>query len=421
MKILHINQSDLAGGGAIAAYRLHQGLRKQGLASKLLVGQVTQSDPLVALTPIIPFRKKLKNLADILGLNYVTQWGTQAINQHPFYQEADILNFHNLHGGYFNYLFIPQLTRHKPTIYTLHDMWSFTGHCSYSFGCQRWQKGCGKCPYPNTYPAIKRDSTALEWKLKNWVYHQTHLTIVTPSQWLMNQVKLSMLNHLDICHIPNGVNLDIYHPLDQQICRYFLGISHKKYVLLTSSINFHDPRKGSDLLIQALNLLPNAIRKETILLAMGVAGNVLEKAVDMAVYSLGYIHLDQLKAGVFAAADVFVLPTRADNLPLVLQEAMACGTPLVSFAVGGVPELVRPGVTGRLAEPENPQSLAHQIEQILVNREYRQQMAQKCREIARQEYDLSQQVQHYKQLYQQVQNPLPPKLQSDTAIAIPPD
>ncbi len=403
MRVLQINQSDLAGGAAIAAYRLHQGLLHQGIASKLLVGQVTQTDPLVAPTPPQPLRRKLKTLEGLLGVNYITRWSTYAIAQHPFYQEADVLNFHNLHGGYFNYLFLPYLTRYKPGIYTLHDMWSFTGHCSYSFDCKRWQKGCGSCPYLDIYPAIQRDGTALEWQLKNWVYQQAHLTIVTPSRWLMQQAQASMLHHLEIHHIPNGIDLETYRPLEKEFCRHFLGIK-QKYVLLASSINFHDPRKGSHLLIRALNLLPNTLKKDTVLLAMGTASHVLATEVDMAVYALGYIHLDQLKVGIFAAADLFVLPTRADNLPLVLQEALACGVPSVAFAVGGVPELVRPGVTGALAAPENPQDLAHKIEQLLADGETRQKMSQNCRAIAVQEYDLTQQVQRYGELYRQVQN-----------------
>ena len=403
MRVLQINQSDVTGGAAIAAYRLHQGLLRQGIGSKLLVGHVTQTDALVAPTPPQPLRKKLKNLEEWLGLRYITYWSTQAIAQHPFYQEADVLHFHNLHGGYFNYLFLPYLTRNKPAVYTLHDMWGFTGHCSYSFDCNRWQKGCGSCPYLDIYPSVQRDGTAIEWQLKNWVYYHAHLTIVTPSRWLMNQAQMSMLSHLEIRHIANGIDLETYRPLEQEWCRYFLGIRDKKYVLLTSSINFHDPRKGSHLLIQALNRLPPALKQETLLLAMGAAGDVLEAEVDMEVYALVYIHLDRLKAGIFAAADVFVLPTRADNLPLVLQEALACGTPSVAFAVGGVPELVRPGLTGALAEPENPQDLAQKIEQLLVDRETRQTMSQHCRAIAVQEYDLVQQAQRYGELYRQVQ------------------
>jgi hypothetical protein len=135
MRVLQINQSDVTGGAAIAAYRLHQGLLRQGIGSKLLVGHVTQTDALVAPTPPQPLRKKLKNLEEWLGLRYITYWSTQAIAQHPFYQEADVLHFHNLHGGYFNYLFLPYLTRNKPAVYTLHDMWGFTGHCSYSLLC----------------------------------------------------------------------------------------------------------------------------------------------------------------------------------------------------------------------------------------------------------------------------------------------
>ncbi|MCS6783553.1 MAG: glycosyltransferase, partial [Gloeomargarita sp. SKYG98] len=127
------------------------------------------------------------------------------------------------------------------------------------------------------------------------------------------------------------------------------------------------------------------------------------KEVDMAVLPLGYIQSDHVKAGIFGAADLFVLPTRADNLPLVLQEAMACGVPLVSFAVGGVPELVRPGVTGALAQPEDYRDLAYQIERLLTDETYRLTLAHNCRTIALQEYDLTLQVQRYRQLYQEVQ------------------
>ncbi|WAS06310.1 glycosyltransferase family 4 protein [Gloeomargaritales cyanobacterium VI4D9] len=403
MKVLHINQSDLGGGAGIASYRLHQGLLSQGIDSKLLVGIPQTDDPRVARVPRrnYPLTGLLKNITDELGLNYVSHLATWKIPSHKFYQEADILNLHNLHSGYFNYLFLPYLTQNKPAIYILHDMWAFTGHCANSFDCNRWQKGCGQCPYPDSYPAIKRDNTELEWKLKKWIYEQLKLIIVTPSQWLMNQVKLSILNRFVIHWIPHGIDIKLYIPLDKQECRRCLQIEQYRYILMTSALNLKDPIKGMDLLIKALNTLPKSMQKEIILLTMGDGDKPLKSQLDCDVLSLGYINLDQLKVMIFSAADLFIFPTRGDIFGLVAQEAMACGTPTVAFDVCGVPDLVRPGITGLLAEPENPQDLAHKIEQLLIDGETRQKMSQNCREIAVKEYDLTLQAQRYVQLYQQ--------------------
>ena len=138
MKILHINQSDISGGAAIAGYRLHQGLLAQGIDSKLLVGNVKTDDPHVAAVLRNPrIENQLNRISYRLGLNYINLLSSFAIPNHQFYQEADILNFHNLHTGYFNYLAIPKLTKSKPAVFTLHDMWSFTGHCAYSYDCDK--------------------------------------------------------------------------------------------------------------------------------------------------------------------------------------------------------------------------------------------------------------------------------------------
>ncbi|MEN9213798.1 MAG: glycosyltransferase family 4 protein [Gloeomargarita sp. DG_1_6_bins_138] len=403
MNVVHINQSDLGGGAAIAAYRLHQGLLQQGVQSRLLVGIVQKNDPLVARVPRrnYPLTRWLKHVTDNIGLNYVSHLATWKIPSHKFYQEADILNFHNLHTGYFNYLFIPYLTRRKPAVYTLHDMWAFTGHCAYSFDCQRWQIGCGQCPYPHIYPVIKRDNTRLELALKKRVYEQANLTIVTPSQWLAEQARLSILQKYPIYCIPHGIDTDIYVPLDKQECRRCLQINHK-YVLLISASNLQDRFKGTDLFIKAMNLLPDSLKKDTLILTMGDGGDFIKNEVDIDVFPLGYIEIDQLKAMIFSAADLFIFPTRGDTFGLVAQEAMACGTPTVAFDVGGVSDLVRPGMTGALAEPENAQDLAQKIEQLLVDPETRARMSQTGREIAVKEYNLALQAQRYIELYQQV-------------------
>ncbi len=405
MKVLHINQSDIGGGAAIASYRLHQGLLAQDIDSRLLVGSVKTSSNLVAGVPRKQrIENKLNRITGHFGFNYINHIGSFDIPKHPFYQSADILNFHNLHTGYFNYLAIPSLTENKPAVFTLHDMWSFTGHCAYSYDCTRWKNGCGKCPYPDTYPAVKRDNTHLEWKLKNWVYSRSNLTIVAPSNWLTEQAKQSMLNRFSIHHIPYGIDTEAYQPLDSEKCRYLLGIPSNKKVLLFAAESLKNSRKGGDLLVKALQNLPISLKAETMLLTFGCSSDNISKDLGISTINLGYTTSDRIKSIAYSAADLFIFPTRADNLPLVLQESMACGTPMVSFKIGGVPDLVRPGITGYLATPEDADDFCDGIMKLLEDENLRDEMSQNCRAIALEEYPLELQAKRYIDLYHQILN-----------------
>lgn len=404
MNILHINQSDLVGGAAIASYRLHNALIEAGVQSTLLVGKKHSNSHLVDTVYRRTLIEKIlrKGLFKPLGLNYIDLIASFDIPQHLFYQQASVLNFHNLHTGYFNYLAVSALTRHKPAVFTLHDMWSFTGHCAYSLDCDRWKYGCGKCPHPNIYPEIRMDNTRVEWKLKQWIYQHADLTIVTPSTWLTDLVKQSMLKHLPLHHIPNGIDIHLYQPLDRSNCRLQLGIPDNKKVLMFGAEILTDARKGSDLLHQALQRLPDSLKRDTVLLTLGKGSETLAEAVGIATVNLGYVSDEQRKAVAYSAADLFVFPTRNDNLPLMLQESMACGTPMVSFRVGGVPDLVRPGITGYLAQPEDVNDMTDGIVQLLEDDQLRKTMSSYCREIAVEEYSLALQVSRYMQLYEKL-------------------
>lgn len=407
MNVLHINQSDVSGGAAIAGYRLHQGLLAQGIDSKLLVGNVkTQSDRVDQAAPTFftPTEKVLWRILPRLGLNHIHRISSFDIPKHDWYKAADILNFHNLHTGYFNYLALPKLTATKPAVFTLHDMWSFSGHCAYSYDCSKWQTGCGQCPYPNTYPVISRDTSAIEWKLKNWAYNRSNLSIIAPSQWLANQARNSMLNSFPIHHIPYGIDTETYRPLDPESCRRALGLSQDRYVLLFSAASLTDPRKGGDLLQAALMRLPTTLKAEITVLTFGSGGETIADTVGIETLSLGYISSDHLKAVAYSAADIFLFPTRADNLPLVLQESMACGTPMVSFEIGGVSDLVRSDITGYLAKSEDTEDFKDGIIQLLRTPNLHQQMKLNCRKIALSEYSLELQAQRYITLYQQILN-----------------
>ncbi|EDX78627.1 glycosyl transferase, group 1 family protein [Coleofasciculus chthonoplastes PCC 7420] len=404
MQVLHINQSDITGGAAIAVHRLHQGLLAQGIDSRLLVDIVTTSSDRVAAIP--PRRRldyQIRRLTKHLGFNDIHLTSTFEIAKHPFYQAADVLHFHNLHSGYFNYLALPSLTKNKPAILTLHDMWGITGHCAYSFDCDRWKIGCGNCPYPDTYPPIQRDNTYLEWKLKHWAYSHSHLVAVaTTSHWLAEQAKQSMLGRLPVHHIPYSIDTQAYQPLDPELCRSLLGITRGKKVLMFGAQSLTNPRKGGDLLLKALSGLPDSLKSEIVLLIMGNRGEKMVESLGIPSLNLGFVGSDRLKAIAYSAADLFLFPTRADAFGLVAQEAMACATPVVSFKVGGVPDIVRPGITGYLAQPEDASDFSAGIMQLLEDQALRDRLGQQSREIILEEYALEVQAQRYLQLYGKV-------------------
>ncbi len=404
MNVLHINQSDIIGGASIAGYRLHEGLLAQGVDSRLLVGKETISSDRVTTIKRNPLEKQLGSITWRLGLNYIHCVSTFNIPKHSFYKEADVLNFHNLHSGYFNYLALPKLTQNKPAVVTLHDMWSFTGHCAYSYDCDRWKSGCGKCPYPDVYPPIKLDNTRLEWQMKNWAYHRSNLTIVSPSNWLTKLAGSSLLNRFPIHWIPNGIDTEVYQPLDREHCRSVLNIPKQKKVLMFGADTIIDFRKGGDLLLKALASLQPSLKAQTLLLILGNGGEAIVEEIGIQTLNLGYVGSDRFKSIAYSAADLFIFPTRADNLPLMLQESLSCGLPIVSFNLGGVPDLVRPGVTGYLAVAEDIKDFSYGIIQLLEDQNLRDRMSHQCRDIALQEYSLALQAQRYIDLYRAIQN-----------------
>jgi glycosyltransferase involved in cell wall biosynthesis len=391
---------DLAGGAVIAANRLFHGLRKQGVNAKMLVGKSSfENDNIKILPHNFTGEKILSRLNVPFGLNYIQYYSTFSLSKNEFFKQADVLNFHTIHSGYFNYLALPKLTHLKPAVFTLHDAWSFTGHCGVSYDCEKWKTGCGKCPYPNNYPPIKRDATKLEWKIKENIFSRSKLTIVTPSKWLMNLAKQSLIGRLDIHHIPYGLDTEVFKPLDPAHCRNVLGIPKEKKVLMFGAMGLTEYGKGGDLLVKALKKIPDSVKKSVVLLTLGQADELFKNNIDILTINLGYVSGDRMKAIAFSAADIFVFPTRSDNHPCIVQESLACGTPVISFNVTGVPELVRPGITGYLAQPENADDFLTKILQLLEEDKKREDMKISCRQIAVEEYGLDIQAQRYKELF----------------------
>jgi glycosyltransferase involved in cell wall biosynthesis len=403
MNVLHINQSDIAGGAAIAANRLHRGLQKNNINSRMLVGHAkSQSKYVDSLISHPVLNLLLNTLGYLIGLNYINILNTFKIPNHKFFKEADVINLHNLHAGYFNYLALPKLSRKKAILFTLHDMWSFTGHCAYSMECERWKNGCGKCPYPKTYPEIRIDNTYLEWKIKNWIYRNCSFTIVTPSKWLANLARESMLKDFPIHHIPYGIDTEEFKPLEYQQCRHILGIPNDINVMMYCAYSLIDPRKGGDELFKILDKIPNSLKKNSMLLTIGNSAEGLSELIDIKTLNLGFVGGDKLKTIAYSSADLLIFPTIADNLPLTLQESMACGTPMISYDVGGVSELVRHGITGYLSKYKDRTDFCNGIKSLLEDKTLRDKLSHNCRTIALEEYGMELQIDRYIELYNNI-------------------
>ncbi|PJZ70266.1 hypothetical protein CH373_12380 [Leptospira perolatii] len=404
MRSLQINQSDTFGGAAIASYRLHQVLLQKKIDSKLLVGTVRERDPNIARVPrYLLAEKVIRQFTRRIGLNYLEYFRSLRIDRHPFVENADVVNLHNLHTGYFNYLAIPRLSKKKPLVLTMHDMWTITGHCAYSLDCGKWESGCGACPYPNVYPEIRMDLTKLEWRLKSWAFGKPRITVITPSLWLKQIAEKSLLKNQEILHIPNGLNLKIYKPLPKAVSRKRLGIGARDFVIMFAAHDLSDPRKGlSDIVSAAITLSEESVvRRKITLLLLGQNSNIPKNLFpdSINVVMPGYLNDDQDKVHCFSAADVFFFPTQADNLPIVLQESMACGTPMISYPVGGVPELVRDGKTGMIIQKGDRRSLVHSFRTLLQDLEFAKRLSNNCRRLAESEYSDELQAERYIKVY----------------------
>jgi len=402
MKILMMHRGDGdMGGGQVQMNRLQSGLRSRGVDARILCRDRSRQES-VRMPTYARIENQLGKVTRRLGMNEMHLVSSFAVKKLTEFIDADLIDFHCLHCETLSYLALPDLTRRKPAVFTFHDMWPLTGHCHASLECDRWKTGCGKCPHLDVDPTARRDATALEWRLKRMAYNHSRFTIVTPSKWLHDRTKESMLGEFPVHHIPHGIETDIYKPLDKIHCRVLLGIPEDKNVVLCAMESMQRPLKGADLLVQALRRLPADLSRNSILLLFGHANQEILSHIPMPVVNLGYLHNPRLKALAFSAADVFIHPTRADVFALVVLESMGCGTPVVSFAVGGVPELVRPGMTGYLAQPEQPDDLCEGIVNLLADKVRLQAMGRQCRDLVVSGYALELQVQRYIELYQQV-------------------
>jgi glycosyltransferase involved in cell wall biosynthesis len=325
----------------------------------------------------------------------------------PFYEdacrqmpEADLINLHWVAGFLDLGAFFRLLPRSTPVVWTLHDMASFTGGCCHAMGCGKFTQKCGACPQLGS--TDEADLTRDVWRRK-WEYYSSldanRFHIVTPSRWLGEEVKRSaLLSRFPHSVIPYGLDLEVFKERDRRFSREVLGIPREAKVLLFVSNGLHVHLKGLHLLVEALEGMDSA--RDLFLLCIG-------PGPPPALQRFPHAHIpivteDGLLSLIYSAADVFVLPSLADNLPNTMLESLACGTPVVAFAAGGIPEGVRPGITGLLARAGDPAELRSAILKLLGDDSKRGEMSANCRRIALDEYETSIETKRYVELYEEM-------------------
>ncbi len=240
----------------------------------------------------------------------------------------------------------------------MHDMWPFTGICHHAAGCDRYESGCGCCPYL-AVPS-QQDLSYQRFLAKQATYARGRITFVACSNWLRELAAKSMLTagH-QVVSVPNPIDTTVYTPMDKREARDRLGLPQEKKILLFAAAKASDPRKGRDYLIKASRILAEQGEEIQILIA-GSHGEEMQQQLALPTTIMGYVTPSDMPS-LYNAVDLYVTSSLLENLPNTIMEAMACGTPCVAFDTGGIPEMIDHRENGYVARYKDAEELANGI------------------------------------------------------------
>ncbi len=428
LRILQISTHDIAGGAEKIAWDLFTSYRNLGYKSWIAVGTKTSQDPDVLsissrtnniiqnfpyslqAKPIV--RYAARKIALFSSPNHIRSVvkGHEDFNHPGTYnllnitpEPPEILHCHNLHGNYFDLRALSLLSHQVPTVLTLHDAWLLSGHCAHSFNCERWKSGCGDCPDLSIYPAIRRDATAYNWQRKAEIYKKSRLHVVTPCRWLMDKVEQSILKPGIVSSkvIPNGVDLNVFHPVDQADARKDLGLPQDAKILLFAANGIRKNIWKDYLTLQSTIREVAKTGKKVFCIALGENAPT-ERIGSVEIQFVPYQRDATMVARYYQASDLYIHPARAETFPTTILEALACGTPVVASAVGGIPEQILEGKTGHLVPTGDADAMAGQILDLLADDGLRREMGERAAEDAARRFGLERMVGEYYEFYRAI-------------------
>ncbi|MGV7235038.1 MAG: glycosyltransferase family 4 protein [Nitrosomonadaceae bacterium] len=410
MKILQVSTSADIGGAGIAAQRLNLGLRSLGVDSKMLVNKQRRRNDFVA-TPASNYDKVLARTAPLLERipgrlcgrpvgSISPSWAPDTLCRRIDKFSPDILNLHWVNGGFMRIETLPKLR--QPIVWTLHDMWPFSGGEHYVGDSVRYKEGYKA----NNRPANETGLDINRWiwarKKKSWSKIR-NLVIAAPSRWMANCARESALFHdLRIEVLPNGIDHERFHPIGQGISREILGLpGSKNIILFGAGLATGDKRKGYHLLVEALKKLE--LRTDPDDCELVVFGSPSgDCPFSMKTHFLNRLQDEISLAIVYAAADVFVVPSLEDNLPNTVLESLSCGTPVVAFDIGGIPDMVSHKKNGYLAPGFDTTDLANGLLWVMEDKSRLGNLSQEARSTVVQSFTQQQSAARYVDLYEEM-------------------
>ncbi|SDD78123.1 Glycosyltransferase involved in cell wall bisynthesis [Dyadobacter soli] len=383
MKVVFINTSDSSGGAAIACLRLQKALEKHlGIQGTILVQEKKMQNPAVISLSPTPLKKKLAWLRFVAerllflpyekskDIRFLFNRGMVGIDisSHPAVQNADIIHLHWITFGFLSTHSLKKLfALGKPIVWTFHDMWPFTGGCHHSGDCDHYRQQCGNCKFVKK-PGIN-DISKMNWLAKRAAYGL--LFSVGCSNWIARKAsESSLMAGCYIDSIPNPIDINIFTPLPKCQAKLQLNIPIDKHYILFASMRINALKKGFSYFEEALHIFKSSNKRafdNIEIIVFGSGDYQVLNHLPFPVHNLGHLVSESQINAAYSAASVFVTPSLEENLPNTIMESLACGTPVVGFKVGGIPEMIEHKVNGYLSDYACPESLAEGISWILKN------------------------------------------------------
>lgn len=394
MNVLHINTRYIGGGGAASiANILHNEINKQkGMKSRFLYGRGKSNDT-NSMKIATEFESYISaGMTRLFGKELNRGLSKKVKNE---IDNSDVIHIHNLHGYYVNYesLINYIIEKDKQVIWTLHDTWVFTGRCAFTFGCDKWKRGCGDCKNLSVYPSTKNDLSDKLWINKKTLFtklNKEKTIFITPSEWLRGLVRESFLKNYKVEVINNGVEESDLLDIKKDILRKEFNLPLDKKVVLFAAADPNDERKGVKYILDILDKVDNNM----VFVSMGKKIGIRNDRL----IQLGYISNRKDIYKIYRASDVFVITSLDDNFPTTVLEAFANGIPVIGFNTGGIKEQLQAGC-GKLVENKSCDYLKSVLEEVLSSEENLERMSLVAKERFNTNYTINTFIGKYKDLY----------------------
>ena len=396
LKVVHLNTYDGNGGAGRACMRLNRALLSQNIDSKIIVHYKFGNNPDIKTFNRNIIQKSYTAatiiLARILAKRFLKPhsrtpfsftWFGRSVIKYPDVKNADIIHLHWINHGFLDPKHIAEIRKlGKPVVWTFHDSNAFTGGCHVRYTCDHYQQQCGNCPL--LINSADDDISHRIWQQKNKAYQQLDFNIIAPSLWMQASVKKSsLMRGKAASNIPNTLETDVFKPIDKKEAKAKAGLPTDKFIFLSGFMpSRKDLHKGTQYLLESMELLRQRLGTETDQIELVVFGNRgTENLPDFPFKTsfLGTINNDEKLAVHYAAADAFLIPSLEDNLPYTVMESLSCGTPVIAFTTGGIPDMVQHQYNGYLATYRSSESFTDGMEWIIKHPE-RDKLNQQARQ-----------------------------------------